>query len=257
MTLCHNETLDWVDSATDAPRNGGLNAFGRAVIGELNRLGIVIDLAHVSHDGMRRVLDVDRGAGRAVALQRLRAVRPSAQRARRRAEAAEGQRRPRDGDLRAGVHLAAAARLAPARARRLRQGAAGRRPEGAARRARGAARPGAEGDARTRSPTTSNGSPRRPGVDHVGIGSDYFGGAAAAGPRKRQPVPASLRRAGAARVLRARSREDVVAPTWCACCAGSRRSASGCERRARPRSAGSRIIRARNGRRCHAVRPGA
>ena len=58
MTLCHNETLDWVDSATDAPRNGGLNAFGRAVIGELNRLGIVIDLAHVSHDGMRRVLDV-------------------------------------------------------------------------------------------------------------------------------------------------------------------------------------------------------
>ena len=57
MTLCHNETLDWVDSATDAPRNGGLNAFGRAVIGELNRLGIVIDLAHVSHDGMRRVLD--------------------------------------------------------------------------------------------------------------------------------------------------------------------------------------------------------
>ena len=58
MTLCHNETLDWVDSATDAPRNGGLNAFGRAVIGELNRLGIVIDLAHTSHDAMRRVLDV-------------------------------------------------------------------------------------------------------------------------------------------------------------------------------------------------------
>jgi membrane dipeptidase len=58
MTLCHNESLDWVDSATDAPRNGGLNAFGRAVIGELNRLGIVIDLAHASHDAMRRVLDV-------------------------------------------------------------------------------------------------------------------------------------------------------------------------------------------------------
>ncbi len=58
MTLCHNETLDWVDSATDAPRNGGLNAFGRAVIGELNRLGIAIDLAHASHEAMRRVLDV-------------------------------------------------------------------------------------------------------------------------------------------------------------------------------------------------------
>jgi membrane dipeptidase len=58
MTLCHNESLDWIDSATDAPRNGGLNAFGRAVIGELNRLGIVIDLAHTSHEAMRRVLDV-------------------------------------------------------------------------------------------------------------------------------------------------------------------------------------------------------
>ena len=58
MTLCHNESLDWVDSATDAPRNNGLNAFGRAVVGELNRLGVVIDLAHTSHDAMRRVLDV-------------------------------------------------------------------------------------------------------------------------------------------------------------------------------------------------------
>jgi membrane dipeptidase len=58
MTLCHNESLDWVDSATDAARNGGINAFGRAVVGELNRLGIVIDLAHVSHEAMRKVLDV-------------------------------------------------------------------------------------------------------------------------------------------------------------------------------------------------------
>src|SRR5258707_1554800 len=58
MTLCHNESLDWVDSATDAPRNNGLNAFGRAVVGELNRLGVVIDLAHTSHDAMRCVLDV-------------------------------------------------------------------------------------------------------------------------------------------------------------------------------------------------------
>jgi membrane dipeptidase len=58
MTLCHNETLDWIDSATDAPRNGGLNAFGRPIIGELNRLGIVIDLSHTSHDAMRRVLDL-------------------------------------------------------------------------------------------------------------------------------------------------------------------------------------------------------
>ena len=55
---CHNETLDWVDSATDAPRHGGFNAFGRAVIGECNRLGVIVDGAHVSHDGIRRLLDV-------------------------------------------------------------------------------------------------------------------------------------------------------------------------------------------------------
>ena len=54
MTLCHNESLDWVDSATDAPRNGGLNAFGRAVIGELNRLGIVVDLDAVARRGQAR-----------------------------------------------------------------------------------------------------------------------------------------------------------------------------------------------------------
>ena len=55
---CHNETLDWVDSATDAPRNGGLNAFGRAVVAECNRLGMIVDGAHVSHEGLRMLLDV-------------------------------------------------------------------------------------------------------------------------------------------------------------------------------------------------------
>jgi membrane dipeptidase len=60
MTLCHNETLDWVDSATDVPRHGGLTPFGRAVVMELNRLGMLVDLAHVSHDVMRQVLDFSR-----------------------------------------------------------------------------------------------------------------------------------------------------------------------------------------------------
>ncbi len=55
---CHNETLDWVDSATDAPRHNGFNAFGRAVIGECNRLGMIVDGAHVSHTGLRMLLDV-------------------------------------------------------------------------------------------------------------------------------------------------------------------------------------------------------
>ena len=48
MPLCRNGTLVWVDSATDAPRHGGLTEFGRAVVRELNRLGVIVDCAHVS-----------------------------------------------------------------------------------------------------------------------------------------------------------------------------------------------------------------
>jgi membrane dipeptidase len=55
---CHNETLDWVDSATDAPRHNGFNAFGRAVIGECNRLGMIVDGAHLSHAAIHMLLDV-------------------------------------------------------------------------------------------------------------------------------------------------------------------------------------------------------
>jgi membrane dipeptidase len=60
MTLCHNETLDWVDSATDAPRHGGLTRFGEAVVLELNRLGMIVDCAHVADTVMHRVLDISR-----------------------------------------------------------------------------------------------------------------------------------------------------------------------------------------------------
>ena len=57
LTLCHNETLDWIDSATDAPRHGGLTDFGRAVVAECNRLGIVVDLAHASPKAQHDALD--------------------------------------------------------------------------------------------------------------------------------------------------------------------------------------------------------
>ncbi len=57
MTLCHNETLDWIDSATDAPRHDGLTDFGRAVIVELNRLGVLIDCSHASPKSAHDVLD--------------------------------------------------------------------------------------------------------------------------------------------------------------------------------------------------------
>lgn len=60
MTLCHNDTLDWVDSATDTARNGGLTKFGRAVVEELNRLGMIVDCAHVAPHAMHHVLDTTR-----------------------------------------------------------------------------------------------------------------------------------------------------------------------------------------------------
>jgi membrane dipeptidase len=60
MTLTHSETLDWADSATDKPKNNGLSAFGEEVVREMNRLGMLVDLSHVSADTMRHALRVTR-----------------------------------------------------------------------------------------------------------------------------------------------------------------------------------------------------
>jgi membrane dipeptidase len=58
MTLTHTSDNDWADSATDAPRHHGLTPFGRAVVHEMNRLGMLVDLSHVSPDTMRAALAV-------------------------------------------------------------------------------------------------------------------------------------------------------------------------------------------------------
>jgi membrane dipeptidase len=58
MTLTHSGTIDWADSATDDPRHGGLSPFGEEVVREMNRLGMLVDLSHVSEGGMSDVLDV-------------------------------------------------------------------------------------------------------------------------------------------------------------------------------------------------------
>ena len=60
LTLTHSRTIAWADSATDDPRHGGLTPFGEAVVGELNRLGMLVDLSHVSEDTMRDALRVTR-----------------------------------------------------------------------------------------------------------------------------------------------------------------------------------------------------
>ena len=58
MTLTHSSNTAWADSATDAPVHHGLTAFGREVVREMNRLGMLIDLSHVSADTMRAALAV-------------------------------------------------------------------------------------------------------------------------------------------------------------------------------------------------------
>lgn len=57
MTLTHNDNVDWADSATDEPKVGGLSAFGREVVAEMNRLGMLVDLSHVAATTMRDALD--------------------------------------------------------------------------------------------------------------------------------------------------------------------------------------------------------
>ncbi|MDT8340687.1 MAG: dipeptidase [Longimicrobiales bacterium] len=58
MTLTHGCNTDWADSATDEPRHGGLTAFGREVVREMNRMGMLVDLSHTSPAAMHAALDV-------------------------------------------------------------------------------------------------------------------------------------------------------------------------------------------------------
>ncbi len=58
MTLTHNVTLDWADAAGDVHRHGGLTEFGREVVREMNRLGMLVDLSHVSPGTMSDAFDV-------------------------------------------------------------------------------------------------------------------------------------------------------------------------------------------------------
>jgi membrane dipeptidase len=57
LTLTHNDNVPWADSATDEPVLGGLSDRGRDVVREMNRIGMMVDLSHVSHDTMRAALD--------------------------------------------------------------------------------------------------------------------------------------------------------------------------------------------------------
>ncbi|MFF4408219.1 dipeptidase [Streptomyces sp. NPDC001262] len=58
MTLTHNDNVAWADSATDTPVANGLTRFGEEVVREMNRMGMLVDLSHVSADTMRDALRV-------------------------------------------------------------------------------------------------------------------------------------------------------------------------------------------------------
>lgn len=58
LTLTHNDNTPWADSATDEPAAGGLTDFGRSVVAEMNRLGMIVDLSHVAPSTMRDALAV-------------------------------------------------------------------------------------------------------------------------------------------------------------------------------------------------------
>jgi membrane dipeptidase len=58
MTITHSKNNDWADSGTDAPKNNGLSRFGEEVIREMNRLGMLVDLSHVSPDTMKDAMAV-------------------------------------------------------------------------------------------------------------------------------------------------------------------------------------------------------
>jgi membrane dipeptidase len=60
MTITHVRNTNWADAATDDPEFGGLNEFGREVIREMNRIGMLVDLSHVSAETMHDALDVSR-----------------------------------------------------------------------------------------------------------------------------------------------------------------------------------------------------
>lgn len=58
MTLTHSKGLDWADSGTDDNRHDGLTAFGEAVVREMNRIGMLVDISHVSAETMHDALDI-------------------------------------------------------------------------------------------------------------------------------------------------------------------------------------------------------
>ena len=102
LTLTHSRTIAWADSATDNPQHDGLTPFGEAVVHELNRLGMLVDLAHVSEGVMLDALKISK-APVIFSHSSARPVQHTAQRVRRDPAAGRGQWRRGHGQFRAAI----------------------------------------------------------------------------------------------------------------------------------------------------------
>ena len=111
MTLTHTRNMPWADSATDKPPVGGLSPFGEEVVREMNWLGMLVDLTHVSPDTMEDAMRVSAAPVIFSHSSARAADRRAAQRARRHPAAAAEERRRRDGDVRARVPVAEGRRV--------------------------------------------------------------------------------------------------------------------------------------------------
>ena len=177
MTLTHNTTLDWADAANDAPKHDGLTPFGERVVKEMNRLGMLVDISHVSPATMADALRVSQ-APVIASHSSAYAICPSpAQRPRRHPQGREAERRRDHGQLLLGL-----------RRPRGRQEDAGGHPGDAGQvpRPRGARQGDGEPGMKSDEAKFARGTYRDvadhidhivkvAGIDHVGIGSDFDG----------------------------------------------------------------------------------
>jgi membrane dipeptidase len=177
MTLTHFKTIAWADSGTDAPLHNGLTDFGKDVVREMNRLGILVDLSHVSQKTMMDALDVS-GAPVIFPLQRAGHFRPPAQRVRRRAGQGQAERRRGRGQLLPRLYQPRPIHLE--RTARRRDGhAKGAAPRPARRRRRPA-----DWEKANPKPVATLADvvahidhiKQRIGIDHIALGSDFDGG---------------------------------------------------------------------------------
>ena len=237
LTLTHNDNTPWADSATDEPVVGGLSAFGREVVAEMNRLGMMVDLSHVAATTMRAALETTTAPvifshSSALALCDTPRNVPDDVLA-----ALPGQRRRVHGDVRAGVrlprHRGVAARGGGCGSRGGRRGSrlggrsAGSPPAG------NVSTPSPTRPSRRSSPTSSTCARSPASTTSASAATTTAPTPSPWGWRTSAATPASSPPCSSARGRR-RTWRSSCAATRCGSCATSRPSPATCRRRARP-----------------------